>query len=249
MHGNAFSEPASANTEVSEFGTFAGASVASVQDGDVIVFEVWFRTTQATTTSRTDTFYFDGAIETANTGTTVSDHASYVETPQTLAFGGPKRLNEFITISDVVAPSLTPSVAQTNISVKKGTITLDATGTVHDQAFTGIGFQPKAVIFFGVPTTAETYAEGFSQFFGFTDGTTSACVSGACQDNINVVSVVRPLTYEKRCLYLSYQSCRNTSRNNSRSTKDADSNGFTITWNVKNTTQYILHYIAIEEAI
>src|SRR4030095_14484743 len=42
-------------------GTFTGAVVTGITPGDAcIIFEMWAVTTQATATSRTQTFYFDG---------------------------------------------------------------------------------------------------------------------------------------------------------------------------------------------
>ena len=75
-----------AATEVSQYATFSGSAVAGAVAGDVIVCEVWFTTTQGNATARTDTFYFDGTTETLATGTTVSNHASFINTPETIAF-------------------------------------------------------------------------------------------------------------------------------------------------------------------
>ena len=69
------------------YGTFTGSSVASVVDGDVIIIEIWFRITQATASTFADTFCYDGPTETNNNNTTVSNRASFIETPQTLTFG------------------------------------------------------------------------------------------------------------------------------------------------------------------
>ena len=81
-----------ASTERSHFVTFAGSLVSSISNGDVICFEVWFSITQLIATAYTDTFYFDGTTATTTDNTTVSSHASFLETPQTLTFaaaGGP----------------------------------------------------------------------------------------------------------------------------------------------------------------
>ena len=68
--------------------TFAGSLISSVQDGDVICCEVWFEITQGGATAYTDTFYFDGTTVNSTGGQIVSDHASYLETPQDLTFVG-----------------------------------------------------------------------------------------------------------------------------------------------------------------
>lgn len=78
---------ASAATEISSEITFSGSLVSSVSNGDVICFEFIFEVTQAAATAYTDTIYYDGTV--VNTGlVAVTDHASYLETPQSLVAGG-----------------------------------------------------------------------------------------------------------------------------------------------------------------
>ena len=60
--------------------------LAGAAAGDVIVCEVWFTLTQGNATARADSFFFDGTTETLATGTTVSNHASFINTPETIAF-------------------------------------------------------------------------------------------------------------------------------------------------------------------
>lgn len=78
-------EPTSANsTQVVTF-TFSGSAVNGISAGDVLVCEVWAVFTQGNTTSRTVTAYWDGATVTTVAGTVVSDHASFIEHPGTIA--------------------------------------------------------------------------------------------------------------------------------------------------------------------
>src|SRR5688500_470449 len=84
-----FAEPASIDTERLGMGNIgvAGDSVSNVQNGDVIIIELYYRTTQAAATSYTDTWFYNGSTEYNTTnGTVVSDIASYIETPQNLGF-------------------------------------------------------------------------------------------------------------------------------------------------------------------
>lgn len=74
--------------EKSEHGTFSGASVASTAVGDVIVFEAWVQVNSSSTTLSNLSYYYDGTTETLNDGTTVSNHASFIETPENLVFVG-----------------------------------------------------------------------------------------------------------------------------------------------------------------
>ena len=60
--------------------------VAGAAAGDVIICEVWFTTTQGNATARANIFYYDGTTETLATGTTVSNHASFINTPETITF-------------------------------------------------------------------------------------------------------------------------------------------------------------------
>ena len=69
--------------------TFTGSAVSSLTAGDaVIIFEFWAKITQSDTSTYTQTFYFDGATVTASDGTAVSDHASFISTPENITFGG-----------------------------------------------------------------------------------------------------------------------------------------------------------------
>jgi len=81
-----YTEPSSSATETSLFGTFAGAAVNSIPSGCVIVYECMFQITQNNATARTLTFYYDGTTENNANSNTVSNHASYIETPQTITF-------------------------------------------------------------------------------------------------------------------------------------------------------------------
>ena len=81
-----FNEPTVAATETSVFGTFDGSLVSSIPSNCVIVYEAIFQFTQNNATARTIALFYDGTTETNANGTTVSNHASYIETPQTITF-------------------------------------------------------------------------------------------------------------------------------------------------------------------
>jgi uncharacterized protein (UPF0147 family) len=66
--------------------SFTGSAVNSVQNGDVIVFEVWFQITQAAATGYVDRWFYDGTTDSAENAT-VTTPASCIITPQTLTFG------------------------------------------------------------------------------------------------------------------------------------------------------------------
>jgi hypothetical protein len=75
-------EPA-ANTQVVHHTTFSGSSVASLVAGDVIIFEVWFDVDPAAGAGTTTiSFFYDGTTANTTNNATVSNHASFLETPQ-----------------------------------------------------------------------------------------------------------------------------------------------------------------------
>jgi len=82
------SEPGSANNEESGHTTFSGAAV-SFQVGDVIIFEVWFRWTQTLGNALTLRWFYDGLTENTTNGASVTNHASFIDSPATLTFGAP----------------------------------------------------------------------------------------------------------------------------------------------------------------
>jgi hypothetical protein len=106
-----FAEPTVINTENLENTTNTGSAV-TCQAGDVIIYEVWGRTTQASASIFTDTFYFDGATENASaTGTTVSDIASFISTPENIIFEQliPRSITETTTVSEQKNASKIPA--------------------------------------------------------------------------------------------------------------------------------------------
>lgn len=85
---NTFGYGGAASSEVSFTGTFAGSAV-SFAANDILCFEVYFHITQALTIHPTDTFYYDGSVETNTNGTATTNQASYIESPNnTITFGG-----------------------------------------------------------------------------------------------------------------------------------------------------------------
>jgi hypothetical protein len=89
LEGNStanFTEPSAASVDKVMHGTFSGSAVTAgvSANGDVIIFEVWFRVTQTNGTSRNDYFIFDGSTVNTTANTTVTNHASFIETPENL---------------------------------------------------------------------------------------------------------------------------------------------------------------------
>lgn len=74
------------NSPVSQSTTFTGALVSSVQNNDVICFEVWFEITAAAAAVVTLRYVYDGATVSLTEGAAAGDHAAFIETPQNLTF-------------------------------------------------------------------------------------------------------------------------------------------------------------------
>lgn len=74
--------------------TFSGSAVTAAE-GDIIVFEWWYRMTAVSASAYTGTAYFDGTNETT-TGTGNTSCATYIETPQNLAIKSPRTSIVFI---------------------------------------------------------------------------------------------------------------------------------------------------------
>lgn len=81
-------EPGAINSQRLKKTTFAGSAVASVVNGDVIIWELASRLTQSASVSYNNLMYYDGTNEqtAGSTGAVVSDMATYIETPQNLGF-------------------------------------------------------------------------------------------------------------------------------------------------------------------
>jgi len=67
------------NTEEGRVASITGANV-TIQDGDVLVIEIWRHAVQAMATAYAQTLYFDGATDPTN-GTQTTDAASYINAP------------------------------------------------------------------------------------------------------------------------------------------------------------------------
>lgn len=88
LQGNSnanFSEVSAASTEKVVHGTFAGAAIASgLVNGDVVIFEIWVQITQGNTTTRNVYWSCDGTTVNTTVNATVTNHASFLETPEDL---------------------------------------------------------------------------------------------------------------------------------------------------------------------
>lgn len=100
------SQPGAAPAEFAENGSLAGAAVTATA-GDVIVLEAWCYSTDNQVRTNAISYYYDGTTVTTTNPTVVSNHAAFLETPQTITFSGAgnsiaKTLTETVTIGATV---------------------------------------------------------------------------------------------------------------------------------------------------
>lgn len=109
-------EPQNTN-EVSHHVTFSGSAVSGISAGDRLVFEVWFVVDTFGSTQRNCTFHYDGTTVNTTDNSNVSNHASFIETPQTLTFqaGTTPVSQTSIHKYDISPPVSTTSVGQSSV--------------------------------------------------------------------------------------------------------------------------------------
>jgi hypothetical protein len=127
------------------------------------------------------------------------------------------------------------------INVKVGSFAkITTTGT---QTITGLGFQPKAIIFYWSRNTANaTAAVPRSQGVGFTDCTNQRAVAIAEDDNVVTSNAGRYRTESNVIVILSNGNPTVGSRATFTS---CNADGFTINWAVSEARADIINYIAI----
>ena len=79
-------EPTAANSIQTTHITGITSTAVSALDGDVVICEVWIRSTQGASMSYTGTFYYNGTTVTVTNNTVVTSHASFVELTENLTF-------------------------------------------------------------------------------------------------------------------------------------------------------------------
>jgi len=122
------------------------------------------------------------------------------------------------------------------IQAKAGKITQPA--ATGNQAITGVGFLPKAVIFAHSGATTDNTVENYAALgIGFTDGTNNnAMMSGSDTGSSVVIST-------GGCIRRSYGSTTPTVTANA-SASSLDSDGFTLNWTTTDATARIYNYFA-----
>ena len=145
------------------------------------------------------------------------------------------------------APSVGGNTLTTSaafVRVDKGSFTKSTGVAPVSQAITGVGFQPKAVIFFWTRQTAEGFAAVQSTGFGFATGAANErAVAIAEDDNVNgSINSGRWKSETNMILMLSNGTPTLTAKAELTS---FDADGFTIRWTTNEARADIIHYIAL----
>lgn len=128
------------------------------------------------------------------------------------------------------------------IKVKQGTfIKRNGAGT---QSIAGIGFQPKAVIFYWTRQTTSGFNAGVNSGFGMATGSgNQSAVSVTMVDNSGRSDQGRRYSNTRCIIFLTGGGP--PTLNSEASFVSFDVDGFTIKWTTGSVNQYIIHYIAI----
>ena len=111
-------------SEVAEHGTFSGSSVTCAV-GDVIVVEAWISVWFSSSTSCTLSFFYDGTSTNTTSGTVVSNHAAFLETPENITFQGTQQnINKSLT-ETVTIGATTPTKLKGSKRTGSDTITIN----------------------------------------------------------------------------------------------------------------------------
>ena len=128
------------------------------------------------------------------------------------------------------------------ISVKVGHFTKDTTTGAHTQTVTGVGFQPKAVIFFSSANTATGISADANFMVGMSDGTGHKCAAMSSNDGA-ATSVSANSTNSANCIAILQNGA-----NSIVAAGDIDSfnsDGWVVGWNSADAVAYKIGYIAI----
>ena len=130
------------------------------------------------------------------------------------------------------------------VSVYVGSLTSPtATG---DQSYTGIGFQPKAIIFLGDKQNATGWTTTYQTGISFT--TAAAQNYGVSASNLSGTGRREQAYAASNAPYVNTTAtgnCTGTSAYLAAVLKQFDADGFTLTWNTVQAAGYTIHYIAL----
>lgn len=117
--------------------------------------------------------------------------------------------------------------------------TFDASGSTGNQAITGVGFQPKALILWGSGSSVlDTWSSNVIQGFGISTGPLESYAQAATRASISTEGKIAAAAF--------IQSQTNSTYIRRANLESFDSDGFTLDWVEATTSNYsVVHYLAI----
>lgn len=133
-----------------------------------------------------------------------------------------------------------------SLLVKKGTF--QANTVTGNQPVTGVGFQPKAVIFWLAPATADANAGNAALGFGMAaSATEQTAYSSASDDTVGTsqCSIKAETTEASACLNIESSSGVTPVMQGVAKFVTMDSDGFTVNWTTAPTAVWVVQYLAL----
>lgn len=112
-----------------------------------------------------------------------------------------------------------------------GQFTTPTAGTTGNQGYTGVGFQPDFVMFWGVGLTTDSSSDyGLNFGLGFATASTQACISGMSRDAVATTDSARYQRGSNTNCYALLSLTSSSTKVLEGSLTSMDSDGFTINW-------------------
>jgi hypothetical protein len=135
-----------------------------------------------------------------------------------------------------------PRAAEASLLTKVGSI-VAPTAATGNQSYTGVGFRPKALIFFSTGQTATGFSTGAVVAYGFSAGPgKDRVVTYASDDNVTTANYKPTRWQSTRCILVTAGTTGTKAAAAAVVSLDAD--GFTLNWqNI--SSAFIVHYMAL----
>ncbi len=140
-------------------------------------------------------------------------------------------------------PSNTLATSAAFVRVAEGSFTKSTAGAPASQGITGVGFQPKAVIFFWTRQTAEGFAAMQSTGFGFATGTANERAVAIAEDDAAGTSNAGSWKSATNMILMLSSGTPTLAAKAELTSFNTD--GFTINWTTNEARADIIHYIAL----
>jgi hypothetical protein len=136
---------------------------------------------------------------------------------------------------------LSPRAAEAQLRTKVGSILAPA--ATGNQSYTGVGFQPKAVIFFWTGQTATGFATSAVVGYGYTTGAGANWTATYASDDNLAGGSFKPSRWQSaRCILVTTGTTGGKAA--AATTVSLDADGFTLNWGNAGSA-FIIHYMAL----